>query len=59
MITSSSRKHAGPGPASDQPPVPEPTFAERARTYGPGMKIPPLALHAVSNGEKAVEALVI
>src|SRR5438094_8937176 len=32
MITSSSRKHAGPGPASDQPPVPEPTFAERART---------------------------
>jgi hypothetical protein len=27
MITSSSRKHAGPGPASDQPPVPEPTFA--------------------------------
>ena len=32
MTTSSSRKHAGPGPASDQPPVPEPTFAERART---------------------------
>jgi heme iron utilization protein len=32
MITSSSRKHAGPVPASDQPPVPEPTFAERART---------------------------
>ena len=32
MITSSSRKHAGPGPASDQPPVREPTFAERART---------------------------
>jgi len=30
MTTSSSRKHAGP--ASDQPPVPEPTFAERART---------------------------
>jgi putative heme iron utilization protein len=27
------RKHAGPGPASDQPPVPEPTFAERARTF--------------------------
>ena len=26
------RKHAGPGPSSDQPPVPEPTFAERART---------------------------
>jgi putative heme iron utilization protein len=26
------RKHAGPGPASDQPPVPEPAFAERART---------------------------
>jgi heme iron utilization protein len=32
MTTSSSRKHAGPGPAGDQPPVPEPTFAERART---------------------------
>ena len=32
MTTSSSRKHAGPGPASDQPPVPEPSFAERART---------------------------
>jgi len=32
MTTSSARKHAGPGPASDQPPVPEPTFAERART---------------------------
>src|SRR5579863_3102073 len=32
MMTSSSRKHAGPGPAGDQPPVPESTFAERART---------------------------
>jgi heme iron utilization protein len=32
MTTSSGRKHAGPGPASDQAPVPEPTFAERART---------------------------
>ena len=32
MTTSSGRKHAGPGLASDQPPVPEPTFAERART---------------------------
>jgi len=32
MPTSSVRKHAGPGPASDQPPVPAPTFAERART---------------------------
>ena len=32
MTTSSGRKHAGPGPASDQPPIPEPTFAERART---------------------------
>ena len=31
-MTSPSRKHAGPGPASDQPTVPEPTFAERART---------------------------
>jgi len=32
MTTSSSRKHAGPGPGSDQPSVPESTFAERART---------------------------
>jgi heme oxygenase (biliverdin-IX-beta and delta-forming) len=32
MTISSGRKHAGPGTASDQPPVPEPTFAERART---------------------------
>jgi heme oxygenase (biliverdin-IX-beta and delta-forming) len=32
MTTSSARKHAGPGPTSAQPPVPEPTFAERART---------------------------
>jgi putative heme iron utilization protein len=30
--SSSGRKHAGPGVASDQPPVPEPTFSERART---------------------------
>ena len=28
----STGKHAGPGPASDQPTIPEPTFAERART---------------------------
>ena len=32
MTTSSGRKHAGPGPTNAQPPVPEPTFAERART---------------------------
>ncbi len=32
MTTSSGRKHAGPGPASELPPVPEPSFAERART---------------------------
>jgi putative heme iron utilization protein len=32
MPSSSARKHAGPGPASDQPVVPEPSFAERART---------------------------
>jgi putative heme iron utilization protein len=32
MTTPSVRKHAGPGPASDQPPVAEPTFGERART---------------------------
>ncbi len=32
MTTSSVRKHAGPGPTGDQPLVPEPTFAERART---------------------------
>ncbi len=32
MSSSSSRKHAGPGPAGDQPVVPEPSFSERART---------------------------
>src|SRR3954471_3887027 len=32
MTSSSGRKHAGPGSATDLPPVPEPTFAERART---------------------------
>ncbi len=32
MSSSSSRKHAGTGTASDQPAVPEPSFAERART---------------------------
>jgi len=32
MTSSSARKHAGPGPATDLPPIPEPTFAERART---------------------------
>jgi putative heme iron utilization protein len=32
MTSSSARKHAGPGPGSDQPTVPEPAFAERART---------------------------
>ena len=32
MTFSSARRHAWPGLASDQPPVPEPTFAERART---------------------------
>ena len=32
MSSSSVRKHAGAGSASDQPTVPEPSFAERART---------------------------
>jgi heme iron utilization protein len=32
MSSSSIRKHATTGGASDQPPVPEPSFAERART---------------------------
>src|SRR3989441_7224610 len=32
MTASSIRKHAGVGPASDQPTIPEPAFAERART---------------------------
>ena len=32
MSSSSSRKHAGTGAASGQPAVPEPSFAERART---------------------------
>jgi putative heme iron utilization protein len=32
MSSSSIRKHAGTGAASDQPTVPEPSYAERART---------------------------
>jgi putative heme iron utilization protein len=32
MTSPSTRKHGGTGPASEQPPVPEPSFAERART---------------------------
>src|SRR5215831_12769807 len=32
MTSSSARTHAGPGPATDLPPVPEPSFAERAHT---------------------------
>jgi hypothetical protein len=32
MTSSPGRKHAGPAPATDQPTVPEPSFAERART---------------------------
>lgn len=32
MSSSSPRKHAGPGPSSNQPAVPEPSFPERART---------------------------
>jgi len=32
MTSPSTRRHGGTGPASDQPPVPEPSFAERART---------------------------
>jgi len=32
VTSSSARKHAGPGPATDLPPLPEPTFAERAHT---------------------------
>ena len=31
-MSSSIRKHAGPVPASERPPIPEPSFAERART---------------------------
>jgi putative heme iron utilization protein len=31
-MSSSPGKHAGPGPASDQPAIPEPSFSERART---------------------------
>lgn len=32
MTPSSTGKHAGPGPTSDQPTTPEPSFAEGART---------------------------
>jgi len=32
LSSSSNRKHGGTGAVSDQPPVPEPSFSERART---------------------------
>src|ERR1700689_1970748 len=32
MASSSSNKHAGTGATGTQPPIPEPSFAERART---------------------------
>ena len=32
MSSTTPRRHAGPGPGANQPNVPEPTFAERART---------------------------
>ena len=32
MSNRSSRQHAGPGPSTDEPAVPEPSYAERART---------------------------
>src|SRR5271154_668042 len=32
MTSPSTRRHGSTGPAGDQPPVPEPSFAERART---------------------------
>jgi len=32
MSSSSTRKHAGPTPAPDQPVIPEPSFSQRART---------------------------
>jgi len=32
MTSPSTRRHGDTGPASDQPPAPEPSFAERART---------------------------
>ncbi len=32
MSNRSSRQHASPGPSTDEPPVPEPSYAERART---------------------------
>ena len=32
MTSSAIGKHAGTGPAGDQPAVPQPAYAERART---------------------------
>ena len=45
MATSWIRKHAGPGPTSDQPPVPEPKFAACAYIGLPG---PPSSLSTLS-----------
>ena len=39
-------KHAGPRPASDAPPIPEPTFAERAHTLAHLGRIGSLSTHS-------------
>ncbi len=46
MSLSSIRKHAGTGAASDQPAVPEPSFAERARTLVYLARIGSLSTHS-------------
>src|ERR1700691_2113158 len=44
--SSSIGKHAGPGPASDQPDLPEPSYAERARTLMSLGRIGSLSTHS-------------
>jgi len=46
MTSSSARKHGDTGPASGQPPVPEPAYAERARTLTHLGRIGSLSTHS-------------
>ena len=46
MTSSSARKHGDTGPASGQPPAPEPTYAERARTLTHLGRIGSLSTHS-------------
>jgi hypothetical protein len=46
MSTGSTGKHAGPGTGGAQPAIPEPTYAERARTLAYSARIGTLSTHS-------------